>query len=436
MKILSWEEEMSLKIFTLASGVRCALVPSAKAADVGFTVALAGGSRYDDPDRQGLHHLLEHMLSHATARHPTHQDFSAEVERCAQTYNAYTRGSAITLSFTCVPSKLIRCIRLAYQAVCRPRFVEDDFTRQVQTVMGERLVELDNPMHYAMELMGHLAFRGHPLSQSVIGDLGHLEKHSVVDLRRLHRKIVCGHRLAVSVVGQFQPERVLQELRQTFGTLRPGLAANPQPFYNSQRRLRLRCKRQPLRAVYLSLGFPTFGFDHPDRPTLSLLNFILGGQQWQSRLYQRLVVEEALGYHACSTVWHETDTGMLEISCAIRQAKEVSAVQMLTKELRYFQQARLPADILHNAKATYIRETRLRGQGTLASFFAQQLLHLGRFIPNQIFLQSIRDVTAADLQRVATQVFRPERASFAILGRARKLDRARITRTLATLRTP
>jgi predicted Zn-dependent peptidase len=93
-------------------------------------------------------------------------------------------------------------------------------------------------------------------------------------------------------------------------------------------------------------------------------------------------------------------------------------VQSIVKELRELKETLVPADELRRAKDHLKGSLMLSLESTFSRMgnLARQELYFGRFFSLDEMIQSIEDITAAQLQKIAQEFFNANNITLAMLG--------------------
>ena len=157
------------------------------------------------------------------------------------------------------------------------------------------------------------------------------------------------------------------------------------------------------------LGCQTFAWDDTRRMPLFLLNNILGGPSMNSRLNLSLRERSALVYTIDSSMVSYRDTGCWSVYFGCDHHNVARCLRLVRREFDRMVQQPLSPRVLAAAKR------QLKGQLLIACDnreqfaldFARHYLHTGRLRRLDDLLARIDDVTASQLQDVASQLFQP-----------------------------
>jgi predicted Zn-dependent peptidase len=180
--------------------------------------------------------------------------------------------------------------------------------------------------------------------------------------------------------------------------------------------------RRDTTQAQLCLGVPALRRDHPDAWALAVLNGILGDGM-SSRLYLRLVDRDALAYDVGSGIVEYADAGALQVTAGVDPGRVGRALDAIVRELVALRDEPVPDDELHKAKAYLSGGLELRMEETrhLAAWIGgQEALH-DRVLTLDEALDAIARVTAADIARLAGELFREDALRLAVVAPARSL---------------
>ena len=188
----------------------------------------------------------------------------------------------------------------------------------------------------------------------------------------------------------------------------------------------------------MCLAVPGLPVAHEDRYTAFLLNSILGGGM-SSRLFQSIREERGLAYSIYSELSPFRDTGSLAVyaGCAVTRTREV--LDLTVAELSRMKSEPVSEDDLRRAK-DQIKGNMVLGlessSSRMSSLARQQMYH-GRFFSADEITSEVERVTAADIQRLAQELFQPEQLTLTLLGNlgSLKIERDRYGLLNASLHT-
>jgi predicted Zn-dependent peptidase len=228
----------------------------------------------------------------------------------------------------------------------------------------------------------------------------------------------------IAVAGDVTHERVVGEIQERVGGWGQAPFASWAPSNDGQtaRRVGLRSKRTE--QAQILLGFPAYSAMHPDRYVLDMLNTVLG-EGMSSRLFVEVRENRGLAYDVHSSVARYTDTGAFVVGVGVDPKKATECIRAVRGEIDRIRSEPVPEAELTKCKE-YVKgrmQLRMEDSRAVSSWVGGQELLRGEIRSVDDVLADVEAVTAADIQRVAQDVIRDERANLAVVGPFRSVDR-------------
>jgi predicted Zn-dependent peptidase len=179
----------------------------------------------------------------------------------------------------------------------------------------------------------------------------------------------------------------------------------------------VRVERRESDQAHIVLGAGGLPLEHPDRYVASILQTVLGGGM-SSRLFTEVRERRGLAYYVFASHSAYTDAGSLVVRAGVDTARVGLAVETIATELRRIAEEPVDAEELGKAQR-YVTGRLVLGleepRGTIM-FGLRRLLLEGRTAELDEVVAGIEAVTAADVQRLAAELIRPERMTLAAIG--------------------
>jgi zinc protease len=207
---------------------------------------------------------------------------------------------------------------------------------------------------------------------------------------------------------------VLARIRSRFGGMRATAevprSPTVEPEQDGERRAEVHFD---VRGPIVAVAWPAPATGHPDGPALDVLGEILSSGR-SSRLYRRLVNDDAVALAAGGGYWELQDAGLFYAMVSVRpDARVERAESILFEEIDKMRRSGPREAELAKAKrqleVQLVEE--LRTAHALASRVAQDHVSFGRIRPLDEVLGQIQDVQAEDVKRVANGYLAPSRRS-------------------------
>jgi len=307
-------------------------------------------------------------------------------------------------------------LRLALNA---PRFDADPLTRIRAQILSGIMQKKEDPSSLANRSIFETAFKGHAYARDTDGSRESVLSITPDDMREFVHQRLARNNLVIGVVGDIDAATLKIYLDKTFGAL-PAKAAPwklPQIVPHLQGSLKVIDQDVPQSSVQFAQ--PGISRDDPDFYTAYVLNYILGGGGFVSRLYDEVREKRGLAY-SVYTYLMPLDAGALVMGGAgtanARVGETVATVRDVWKKFA----AEGPTQHELDDAKTYLTGAfplRFTSSSAIAGMLVgMQEDHLGiDYIDKRNGY--IQAVTLKDAKRVAAKLYQPEKLSFAIAGR-------------------
>jgi zinc protease len=163
---------------------------------------------------------------------------------------------------------------------------------------------------------------------------------------------------------------------------------------------------------------------HPNAIKASVMNQILGGGSFNTRLFQNLREDKAYTYGAYSRLSSDKRIGYFSASAQVRTSVTDSAIHEILYEMERMQTELVPADDLELIKnmMTGNFSRSLEDPQTIANF----ALNIERYnLPAdyyRTYLEKVAAVSAEDVMAMAKEYLNPEKAVILAVGEADKIE--------------
>ena len=304
-------------------------------------------------------------------------------------------------------------------ALTAPRFDADAVERvRVQIVAGLKFDEND-PEEVASLAWDRLAFGDHPYGRPIKGTLASIETISADDLREYVRRVFARDKLFVAVVGDIDAETLGRKLDEVFGSLprhsvlAPVIEASP--------------ARGPTREIILMdvpqsvAQFGHRGLSRKDDDFMAayLLNYIIGGGGFSSRLMEEVREKRGLAYSVHSNLFPYQHGAVFIGSVATQNEAVAQSLDVIESELRRVAEEGPTAEELDNAKSYLTGAYALRFESS--SGIANQLLWIQIEDLGVDYVDKrnamIDKVTLGDIKRVAKRLIEADHLITTIVGK-------------------
>jgi predicted Zn-dependent peptidase len=285
----------------LDNGLRLIVSEDHIAPVVAVNVWYGVGSKHEQAGKTGFAHLFEHVMFEGSANVAKTEHF-ALVQAAGGTCNGTTWLDR-TNYYETVPSHqvdLALWLEADRMGTLLDALSQENLDNQREVVKNEKRWSYDNRPYGSWwhKLQGYIYPPGHPCHHPTIGSMEDLDAATLDDVRRFFETYYAPNNAVISVVGDVETARVVEQARRFFGRIPAAPAIPPlpnlalPPRIGEQQRETVR-DRVPLARAYVGYRAPVFG--DPRFDAIAVASQILSRGKG-SRLYRRLVRDERLAH--------------------------------------------------------------------------------------------------------------------------------------------
>lgn len=430
--------KMNYNTHTLANGLRIIHLPSAQPV-VYCGYAVGAGTRDEELGREeGMAHFCEHITFKGTERRSSMQ-ILGYLESVGGDLNAFTNKEETVYHAAVLKENIDRAVDLLTDIVFHSTYPQAEIDKEVEVIVDEIESYNDSPAELVYDLFENAVFGGHPLGHNILGTAEKLRRYTTADALRFTRRYYRPENSVFFAYGDvdFQKLVRLLERANAADAAAESVAAVSLPPQQSAISDNSCCgggkdtaaallppyvaqhieHHMDTHLAHVMLGTRAYDVHDERRIALYLLNNILGGPGMTARLNVSLRERNALVYTVESMAQSYSDTGLWAVYFGCDPKNVKRCLRLIRRELDKVMQRPLSDAQLRAAKR------QIRGQIGIAcdsreSFaldFAKSYLHYGWRKDVTALCERIDALTAADLQRVAQDLFAEERLTMLVI---------------------
>ncbi len=398
-------------------GVEAWLVEERAIPIVSLEIEFRGGASLDPEGKEGLARLLAGLLEEGAGDLDA-VGFAEAADAIAARFGFSAGRDAISVSAAMLEENRDATIDLLRLALSEPRFDEEPLARvKAQMISSIRSDETD-PNARAAKAFFESAFPADPYGRPSEGTEASVAALTAEDLRAALPRLIRRGEVSIGVVGAISAEETGAMLDRLFSALLDGAPELPP---------RVEPSLEPGVTV-IDLDVPQsvamFGHagilrDDPDYIPAFVMNYILGGGGFSSRLTVEVREKRGLSYSVYSYLLPMDRAGLHVGGVATANAAMVESIAVIREEWRRMAEEGVTAEELDKAKRY------------LTGAYALQFDSNGKIADMLVGLQSaglpidypevrnalVEAVTEEDIRRVAARLLKPEALAFVVVGR-------------------
>lgn len=398
-------------------GIEAWLVQDRSAPIIAISASFAGGSSQDDKGKDGTSNLVAHMLDEGAGPYDS-QAFQGKLENLSIEFGAESDRDHFNVSLRTIADRKDEAVDMLAVALAEPHFEAQSLERVRASILAQIQRDAENPTSIAWRNLWQSLFPNHVYGRQSNGTFESVKALSREDLAAFHRNRLVREGLKVGVVGDITPDALKPMLDRAFGRLpAKGLTVaveEARPAASGATTV----IRRPIPQSVVAFGHGGIKRDDPDFYAAYVINYILGGGGFNSRLMEQVREKRGLAYSVTSYLTTLSHAGIVLGSVGTENGQTSKSLELIRAEWRRMRDEGPTEAELNNAK-TY-----------LTGSYALQLSSTGRIARTLVAIQNdnlgidyidkrnalIDKVTIEDARRVARRLYDPEKLTTVVVG--------------------
>ena len=434
---------MKYNTYTLDNGLRIIHLPSdSKVVYCGYQIN--AGTRNEEPGEEGLAHFCEHVTFKGTERRKAWHILNC-LESVGGDLNAYTNKEGTVYYSAILKEHIARAVDLLSDIVFHSVYPQAEIDKEVEVICDEIESYNDSPAELIYDEFENILFKGSPLGHNILGTAEQVRAFKTEDALRFTQKLYRPDNAIFFAYGDIDFKKLvklLKTLNFEHGTLNfmnsktsetpaaemeagdanhkvqsSQFKVQSKEVQSSKFNVQSKVAGQTIvmqkntHQAHVMIGTRAYDVNDDRRMPLYLLNNMLGGPGMNAKLNLALREHNGLVYTVESTMVSYGDTGTWSIYFGCDEHDVKRCLRLVRKELDKFMQKPLSDAQLKAAKK------QIKGQigvacdnrENFALDFGKSFLHYGWEKNVDRLYEQVDEITAAQIQAVAQELFDKDR---------------------------
>ena len=287
---------MAIQDVTSPGGIHAWLVEDHSVPIVTLRLAFRGGSTQDPAGKEGIVNLMSGLMDEGAGDLDSHA-FQQQLDDAGAEMRFDAGRDAFYGSLRMLADQKDEALELLRLALTEPRFDQAPIDRIRAQIVSGIDADANDPSAAAQTAWSKALYGNHPYARREEGEKPALASVTPADLQALHKRLFARSDLIIGVVGAIDAETLKRDLDKVFGALpeKAELVAveDVKPKLDQQIRI-----AYDLPQTTLQLAYPGIARDDPQFFAAFLMNHILGGGSFTSRLFEEVRDKRGLAYRS------------------------------------------------------------------------------------------------------------------------------------------
>ena len=434
---------MKYNTYTLDNGLRIIHLPSdSQVVYCGYQIN--AGTRNEEPGEEGLAHFCEHVTFKGTERRKAWHILNC-LESVGGDLNAYTNKEGTVYYSAILKEHIARAVDLLSDIVFHSIYPQAEIDKEVEVICDEIESYNDSPAELIYDEFENILFKGSPLGHNILGTAEQVRAFKTEDALRFTQKLYRPDNAIFFAYGDIDFKKLVKLLKTlnfehgTLNFMNSKTSETPtaemeagdanhkvqsslfkvqsKEVQSSKFNVQSKVAGQTIvmqkntHQAHVMIGTRAYDVNDDRRMPLYLLNNMLGGPGMNAKLNLALREHNGLVYTVESTMVAYGDTGTWSIYFGCDEHDVKRCLRLVRKELDKFMQKPLSDAQLKAAKK------QIKGQigvacdnrENFALDFGKSFLHYGWEKNVDRLYEQVDEITAAQIQAVAQELFDKDR---------------------------
>lgn len=413
--------EVKIQDITSPGGIKAWLVEDHSIPFTALELSFRGGTSLDAPGKRGATYLMSGLIEEGSADLDA-QAYARKLESLSASFSYDAGADQVSISARFLTENRDDVLALLYDTIHKPRFDQDALDRvRAQVLSGLRSDE-KNPNEIAGRTFRAMTYGDHPYATAGKGTIDSVSALTRDDMFAAHKAVFARDRLYVSAVGDITAEELGVMLDQLLGDLPETGAPLPGPAEVTIEQGVTVVDFPTPQSVAL-FGQPGMDRDDDDFFAAYILNTILGGGSFESRLMHEVREKRGLTYGVYSYLVPRDLAAVYMGSVASANDRMAETVSVVRDEWAKMQANGVTEKELADAK-TYLTGAyplRFDGNSQIAGILVgmqMQGLPIDYVVTRN---DKVNAVSLDDVNRVASELLDPSKLHFVVVGQPQGL---------------
>ncbi|MEE9554643.1 MAG: pitrilysin family protein [candidate division Zixibacteria bacterium] len=382
------------------------------------------GSIYDPKEMMAVAGITGNVMRTGGTKSYSPDSLNAILEFVAGSVESGIGSESGSASMSVMAKDLDSGLNILYEVLRYPTFDTAKIELEKSQIKESIRRRDDRPGSIVSREFSHLIYGDHPygriLEWEYVKDIGR------DDLVAYHGKYYHPNNIMIAFTGDFNTKKLGKKIKKIFGSWPIGkLAIPPEPAVEYGFNPGVYVIDKDLTQANIRVGHLGIKRDNPDKYAVSLMNFILGGGSFTSRLTTRVRSDEGLAYSVRSAFsTGSRDYGMFYAYSQTKTASAYRVLEIFNEEFKRIREEIPSQAEFETARDAYVNNFIFQFDSPGKIVNRLMNLEFDDYPPNYYnkYLDNVRSVTIEDIKTVAEKYLKPESMTIMVLADTSKIE--------------
>lgn len=341
---------LDVKRMVLSNGLTVLHVERHNLPIVTVSLLIKAGPFNEPAEKAGLANLTSELLMEGTKKRKA-SDISEEIEFIGASLDTSTNSDFSTVNLSVLKKDIEKGFEIFSDILLNPSFSEDEIKRKKELIIGNLKQSEEDPSFVANREFTKAIYGDQPYGRLVTGTEETINKITRDDLIRFHFEYYKPNNSILSVVGDLTDSELKEIIERYLGTWEAREIPISKKETSTERKKKVILVDKDLTQANILVGHSGIKREDPDYYAVSVMNYILGGGGFSSRLMQSIRDEMGLAYDIHSLFDARKEGGYFYVSVQTKNATANKVIDEIIKQIDRIKTEPVSDQELDDAKA-------------------------------------------------------------------------------------
>lgn len=417
-------EKANVEEFTLDNGITFYLVEDKELPLIRINATVKTGGLLEPMDKTGLAGLTGQVMREGGSVNYPDDELNLLLEDKAAFMSTFIGFGSGGASMNILKEDFEELLPVFVDLVQNPAFPEDKIELAKTQAKSNISRRNDDQQGIAVREFQKLIY-GENSPYTTQREYATIESITRDDMIEFHKQAFVGNNMMIGVIGDFDTSEMKRKLEDAFGSLKAGSTTNllyPEVNYEYPSTVNL-VDKSDVNQSFILVGHVGGLRENPDYAALQLMNEILSGG-FSGRLTQSVRSDLGLAYAVFGAYSSNINyPGFFYVGVMTKSSTTAEAIDAMMVEVKKLQDTAVPSEELNEAKDRFLNSLVFR-YDSKNKILSERINNEYNGLPQDYFdqyVEQLRKVSSADIQRVAKQYLKPETVQILVVGNAAEI---------------
>lgn len=352
----------------------------------------------------GLYSLLNRLFFQGSKKYSSIELANILEENAIECYSNL-KADSLQFKIFCLNDDFDLALDILSEIIKNSTF--EELEKEKIKLKGEIEARLDSPRNVAYDAFYRNLYKNHHYGNTMTKTLENLDKIQKADILEAYNKIINSSQKVMSVVGDFNRDKVLKTINDKFNYLNNQEVESKIEEISLNEEKIIKIEKDDVAQAQIILGYLCESYQSEDYAPILVMNTLLGACGLSSRLFLELRDKKGLAYVVRSSYEVYSKSANINVYIATHPNNIKTSIEGFLFEIARVKKTDITEEELVNVKSNilgkrnFYYETNILESSMYSGF---EINDLG-FDYEEEFIEKIKNVKIQDIKKVADKYF-------------------------------